>query len=201
MTTALNTNSLIPLNSNTAYDATTYGYTAATVGTIPNVNVVDWMLVELRTGTAAATKVETEPVFILKDGSIVDVDGSSDVPFYTSTTGNYFIVLKHRNHLAIMSAAVVALSNTASLYDFTTALTQAYGSTTPMVAVATGVYGMWCGDTDGSGVVDLSDRNNTWNNRNASNVYNGSDTDLSGVIDLSDRNNTWNNRNLVSQVP
>ena len=36
MTTSLNTNNLIPLNSNSAYSTATYGYTASVVGSIPN---------------------------------------------------------------------------------------------------------------------------------------------------------------------
>ena len=97
-----------------------------------------------------------------------------------------------------MSAAAVSLPN-ASVYDFTSAQTQAYG-TTPMVAVTTGVYGMWCGDTDASETIDATDRANTWNNRNTSG-YTGNDTDLSGVVDATDRANTWNNRNALTNVP
>ncbi len=198
MTTALNTGALIPLNSNTAYNTTTYGYTNKTVAAIPNANIVDWVLVELRSGTAASTKVETQAAFLLKDGTVVDVDGSSDVAFSIATTGSYYIVIRHRNHLAVMSAAAVSLPN-ASVYDFTSAQTQAYG-TTPMVAVTTGVYGMWCGDTDASETIDATDRANTWNNRNTSG-YTGNDTDLSGVVDATDRANTWNNRNALTNVP
>jgi hypothetical protein len=199
MTTALNTAGQIPLSSSTAYNTTTYGYTNKTVGSIPNANVVDWVLVDLRTGTAAATRSETQAGFLLKDGTIVDSDGSSDLSFSTATTGSYYIVVRHRNHLAVMSTNVVSLPN-GTAYDFTTA-GQAYGSTTPMAVVTTGVYGMWCGDTDASGVVDVTDRANTWNNKNLSNVYDGSDTDLSNVIDVTDRANTWNNKNITGQVP
>ena len=54
MTTSLN--SILPLNSNTAYSTATYGYTASVVGSIPNANIVDWVLIELRTGTAFRNK-------------------------------------------------------------------------------------------------------------------------------------------------
>jgi hypothetical protein len=199
MTTALYTSGYIPLNSQIAYDTTAYGYTAETVSAIPNANVVDWVLVELRSGTAAGTKVETQPAFLLKDGSIVDMDGVSDVAFGVATAGDYYIVVKHRNHLAIMSAALVTLPN-ATAHDFTTAQAQAYG-TNPMAALIGGVFGMWCGDTDASGSVVAADRSNTWNNRNATGVYDGSDTDLSGTIVAADRSNTWNNRNVLTQVP
>jgi hypothetical protein len=198
MTTALNTGTLIPLSSSTAYNTTTYGYTNKTVTAIPNANVVDWVLVELRTGTAATSKVETQAAFLLSNGSIVDIDGSSDVAFSTAAAGNYYIVVRHRNHLAVMSVGIVALPN-GTVFDFT-ASGQAYGSTTPTVAVATGVYAMWCGDTDASGKVDVTDRTNTWNDRNNLG-YLDDDTDLSGKVDVTDRTNTWNNRNVLTQVP
>jgi hypothetical protein len=194
----MNTAGIIPLSSSTAYNTTTFGYTNKTVSSIPNSNVVDWILLELRTGIAAATKVETQAAFLLNNGSSVDVDGSSDVAFSTATPGNYYIVVRHRNHLAIMSAATVTLPN-ATVFDFT-ASDQAYGSN-PTKAVSTGVYAMWCGDTDGSGAINNGDRDNTWNNRNINGVYSGSDTDLSGAINNGDRDNTWNNRNINSQVP
>jgi hypothetical protein len=161
MTTTLNTNSLIPLTSNTAFNTTTYSYTAKTVGAIPNANIVDWILVELRTGTAAATKVETQAAFLLKNGSVVDADGSSDVAFSVATTGSYYIVIRHRNHLAIMSAAPVALPNASSVYDFTTAQSQAYG-TTPMEDILGDgtVNAMWMGDVNGDGVVMYNRTNN-----------------------------------------
>jgi hypothetical protein len=156
MTTILNTNSLIPLISSAAYNATTYGYAAKAVGAIPNADVVDWILVELRTGTAASTKVETQAAFLLKDGSVVDIDGSSDVAFTIATAGDYYIVIRHRNHLAVMSAASVKLPN-ASAYDFTTSMGQAYGATTPMKNLTgSGPFGMWAGDANSDGQLKYS---------------------------------------------
>ena len=104
MTTTLNTNNLIPLNSNSAYSTSTYGYTASVVTSIPNSDIVDWVLVELRTGTASGTKVATRAAFLKSDGTIVDVDGKSPVHFPALFDANYYVVVRHRNHLAIMSA-------------------------------------------------------------------------------------------------
>ena len=67
-------------------------------------DIVDWVLVELRTGTAAGTKVATRAAFLKSDGTIVDTDGTSPVQFTGLSAGNYYIVIRHRNHLAIMSA-------------------------------------------------------------------------------------------------
>ena len=46
------------------------------------------------------------------DGSVVDLDGSSQVKFKGIVPGNYYIVVRHRNHLPIMSANPVNLSFT-----------------------------------------------------------------------------------------
>jgi hypothetical protein len=168
---------------------------------------VDSIQIEIRNAaTVAGSTVRAfAPAWLTSDGTIRFFATSFDDPFtpylkLIAPPGDYYVVVHHRNHLAIMSAAKIALGRDRTDYDFTTAQTQAYG-TNPMVLVATGVYAMWCGDTDGSGVIDATDRANTWNNRNTSNVYSGNDTDLSGVIDATDRANTWNNRNIQTQVP
>ena len=94
MTTTLNSNNLIPLNSEAAYDTAAYGYTASVVGSIPNSDIVDWVLVELRTGTGSGTKVAERAVFIKSDGTIVDTDGSSPVTFSGLSNGNYYVVIQ-----------------------------------------------------------------------------------------------------------
>ncbi len=199
MTTTLNSSGLIPLTSETAYPSSTYGYTASTIASIPNSNIVDWILVELRSGTAASTKVAARAGFLKNDGTIVDVDGTSPLSFGGIFSGIYYIVVRHRNHLAIMSSAAISLSSSTPLYDFSTAQTKAYG-TNPMAVLADGKYGMWAGDADGSATIDSGDRNNAWNSRNTTNYY-SSDINLDGVIDSADRNSIWNNRNNSTQFP
>ncbi|MCB9219243.1 MAG: hypothetical protein H6610_07275 [Ignavibacteriales bacterium] len=66
--------------------------------------IVDWIVVELRTGTAANTKISSRAAFLKNDGSIVDIDGYSAVSFNGISSGNYYVVVYHRNHLPIMSA-------------------------------------------------------------------------------------------------
>ena len=158
MTTTLNTNNLIPLNSNTAYSTTTYGYTASIVGSIPNATIVDWVLVELRTGTTSGTKVAARAGFLKSDGTIVDIDGTSPVLFTGLSAGNYYIVIRHRNHLAIMSSSAIALSSSSLLYDFTTSQSQAYTSgTDPMVALSGGGFGMIAADANNSAIITAAD--------------------------------------------
>ena len=93
-----------------------------------NANLVDWILVELRTGTAASTKVAERAGFVRNDGTVVGPDGTSPLRFGVKE-GNYYIVVSHRNHLPIMSANPVALSNASvASYDFTTGSDKYYGT-------------------------------------------------------------------------
>lgn len=161
MTTTLNTNHFIPNDSNDAYDTAAYGYTASSVDSMPNSNIVDWILVELRTGTASASKVVERAAFIKSDGTIVDIDGSSPVTFTGISAGNYYVVVRHRNHLAIMSADSIPLSSSSVLYDFTTSQSQTYGIN-PQKDLGAGIFGMISGDGNGNGGVNIVDNNLVW---------------------------------------
>ena len=202
MSTSLN--SVLPLTSNTAYSTVTYGYTASTVGSIPNANIVDWVLVELRTGTASGTKDTVRAAFLKNDGTIVDVDGSSPVLFPTVAAGNYYVVIRHRNHLAVMTASAIPLSGSSSPYDFTTAQTDAYG-TNPMKALTGGSYGMIAGDASSDGSINATDLNTYWIPQNGT-TYDyqtkTADFNLDATINATDLNTFWIPENGKStQVP
>jgi len=78
------------------------------VSMIPE-NVVDWILVELRNNIDTSIVEDSRAGFLLKDGKIVDLDGTS--PLHFKVNGDtYYIVVKHRNHLSVMSASDVALT-------------------------------------------------------------------------------------------
>jgi hypothetical protein len=198
MTTSLSTNGFIPLTSETAYPAATFGYTARSVASVP-AGVVDWVLVELRTGTAAATKVFTLAGFLLANGTIVDTNGVSPLKFSTVNAGNYYVVVRHRNHLAIMSAGPVALNGTSALYDFTTAQTQAFG-TNPMVALTGGGFGLAAGTNDGIPLITTNDFNAIGSNLAKSGYYT-CDQNLNGIVFVEDYNFVGTNLLLMSQVP
>jgi hypothetical protein len=188
MTTTLNTNNLIPLNSNTAYSTLTYGYTSSTVTSIPSSDIVDWVLVELRTGTAAGTKVATRAGFLKSDGTIVDTNGTSPLQFAGLGEGNYYIVIRHRNHLAIMSASAIPLSSNSALYDFSTAQLQAYGIN-PMKSFTGGGFGLYAGDANGDGFVTSTDFN-VFNPKftSAASGYESSDWNLDRFVTSTDFN-------------
>ncbi|MCU0406593.1 MAG: hypothetical protein MUE64_06410 [Ignavibacteriaceae bacterium] len=195
MSTALNTGGYIQTTQ--PFNTAPWNYAGTeNVSIIPS-GVVDWTLIELRSTTT--TVVARRAAFIKSDGSLVDLNGTSQLSFAGVPLGNYYVVIYHRNHLAVMTSNTVSLSNNPILYDLTLAQTQAYG-TNSMKNLAAGVFGLYTADTDGSGTVNATDRSNTWNQRNLSGYY-GTDVDLSGTVNAADRSATWNNRNLSTQVP
>lgn len=195
MTTSLNTSGYIPLNQ--PFNTSPWNYTGTeTVASIPP-GIVDWTLVELR--STINTVVARRATFIKSDGTLVDLNGTSQLSFADVSLGNYYVVIYHRNHLAVMTASTIALSNNPTLYDLTISQTQAYGMN-PMKNLGAGVFGLHTADSDGSGTVNASDRSNAWNQRNLSGYY-GTDVDLSGTVNAADRSIIWNNRNISTQVP
>ena len=161
--------------------------------------IVDWVLLELRTGTSATSTVTKRAAFIKSDGTIVDLNGVDPVAIIVADAIEYYIVIKHRNHLSLMSSVSMLLTDTTPLYNFTNGMSKAYG-TNPMKDLGGGIFGAYTADTNGSGVIDAGDRSNAWNQRNLSGYY-GTDVDLSGTVDAGDRSTIWNNRNLNTQVP
>jgi len=106
--------------------------------------VVDWVFIELRNKNVPTQVLATRSALLLRNGNIVDVNGTSDVAFTTALADDHYIAVKHRNHLGVMSQNPVALTATASLINF------AAGAATNGGTVATKLVGaarcLWAGD-------------------------------------------------------
>ncbi len=164
-------------------------------------DVVDWIQVQLRTSTDSASTVATRAAFIRKDGMITDLDGYSPVSFSGIADGSYYVVLRHRNHLALMTANPVSLSAETTLYDFSTAQSQAYGANA-QVELTTGVFGMPTGDANANGQVQNDDKNDFWKPQLGTAGYRSADFNLNGQVQNDDKNDFWKgNLGLGTQVP
>lgn len=166
--------------------------------------IADWVLVELRSGDplVAMTTEETRAAFVKTDGTIVDLDGVSPVLF-TKNPGNYYIVVRHRNHIPIMSAAAQALSLSSPLYSFTTGQAQAFSWNTPadaMKDLGSGVYGLFGGDGTGDSFIDSNDLTDADNNQFMGG-YLLYDVNLDGFVDANDMTTPDNNQFIGSQLP
>ncbi len=83
-------------------------YTGTESVSIIPADVVDWVLVELR--STASTVVARRAAFLKRDGSVVDLDGVSPVAFKDIASGNYFVAIRHRNHLGVMTDSAIPLN-------------------------------------------------------------------------------------------
>ena len=80
--------------------------------------IVDWVYLELLT-EADTIPVASRSALIQRDGDIVDVDGVSPVAFDRLPSGNYFLSIRHRNHLGVMTKTAQPFSMSAfSTLDF-----------------------------------------------------------------------------------
>lgn len=172
MRTTINSSGLLQLNQ--PYTVPPYLYLGSeSVGAIPNGNVVDWILVELRkpgTGLPAdaisSTVIGRQAAFLLNNGAIVGLNGVSPAELVISKQGSgNFIVLRHRNHLSAMS--IVKASNVSG--DFTndfSVLANVYekplANSQPVTVLASTApgntkYGLWPGDVNANGSITTGD--------------------------------------------
>ena len=81
--------------------------------------IVDWVFLEIRSGANFNTIIATKYALIQRDGDIVScIDGTSPVYFSCVCPGDYYLTVKHRNHLGIMTGTTVSLGSTATAFDF-----------------------------------------------------------------------------------
>ena len=63
-----------------------------------------------------------------------------------------------------------------------------------------GVYGLYAGDLNNDGAINILDRAIAWNARNTTG-YLDADSNLDGLINSTERMHTWNNRFKYTQMP
>ncbi len=204
MSTDLNVAGLIP--NAQPYSGAPWNYAGTeSFASVPNADVVDWVLVEMRdavdaASASSATVIKTMAGLLLKDGSIVSVDGSSKLSFTNTIANNLYIVIYHRNHVSVMSAVALASSGKYYTYDFTSSNTAAYG-TDAQKGVGS-VWVMYGGDVDGNGEVDNDDDATIWYSEAGASGYFLSDVNLDGQSDNKDKDDVWvGNVGVVTQVP
>lgn len=162
MKTDLNVQGLIPLAQ--PYNTSPWNYPGTEqVVSIPNANIIDWIFIQLRDASSSssadeATIIAQQAGFILHDGSVVAIDGISDMQFNATVSQNLFVVVYHRNHIGIMSSNPLPQTDGNYAYNFTTDAYQAYGSTDPQKEIALGIFGMYGGDLNSNGSIESSDR-------------------------------------------
>lgn len=162
-------------------------------------NIMDLVEVVLKNKNDPNLTEASQPALLQRDGDVVGLDGREKIQFSVNAD-DYYIEIRHRNHLSIMTATPFYIAGTNAVsVNFKSGQTPTYG-TDAQVLLADGTYALRHGDTNSDGVIDANDRNNTWIHRNQTGFL-LQDVNMDGVIDSADRNITWGNRNKFSTVP
>lgn len=148
MRTALRTLPDFPLASPYGDGATLTDSSVLTTG-----NIVDWVLIELRASADLNTVVASRGALLQADGDIVDLDGQSALAIADVAAGDYHVMVRHRNHLAAMTATPVTLSTSLTAVDFTDPATATYGSQAQRIHPIALRAMLWAGDADGNGYI------------------------------------------------
>ncbi|MBL7786897.1 MAG: M4 family metallopeptidase [Chitinophagales bacterium] len=183
MTTTLNNQNLLPLSQPFNQSPWQYAGVQAVSSqlAIPN-EVTDWVLLEVRDASGMAI-IEQKAAWILKNGAIVDIyqPQSESIRFHFLDNNQYYrLVVRHRNHLAVISD-LVQVQNNEFAYDFTQNSS----------AQQTWINGKWAlaaGDMNADGVISVADYNYYLLQAGIINQYNAADCNLDKTVSVLDRN-------------
>jgi glucose/arabinose dehydrogenase len=208
MDTTLRTIGALPTSnpfSDSTFDGTFLEYDLpVAIDSVPP-GVVDWVLVELRSTTSAASREARSIGFVRRDGVLLGAGGDAGILIPGVDSTDYYVVVGNRNHAAVMSASPVAFGSGLGTWDFSTSQSQAYmGGSDPMIELETGVYGLFAGDADIDGQFTVTDFN-VWlsETKAVATGYIQSDFDHDGQSTVTDFNVWLVNAKAVraSQVP
>ncbi|RME96735.1 MAG: hypothetical protein D6772_11480, partial [Bacteroidetes bacterium] len=152
--------------------------------------IVDWVVVELRSTGTPSTVLASRAALLQRDGDIVDLDGvSTTVDFANATPGNYYLVIKHRNHLEVSTAHPMFFHPVPFTVDFTKH-SATYGSNAQKL-LSNGLLGCWPGDANSNGQVQNTDIENYWRPSVGTSGYLPADFNLNGQVQNTDLELHW----------
>ena len=206
LTMNTNLNSILPLSQ--PYNVTPFNYTGTeNVTAIPNVNIVDWVLVELRDASSPnlatnSTILARKAAFLKSDGTLVSLDGMSNLQFNVTVSNKVFLTIWHRNHLGILSFYPLIIHDGIASYDFTTGFLKTFGSTNGCKELGTGIWGMISGNGNADATINDLDKLTEWQIDAGEQGYLFSDYNLDGQVSNQDKDNYWlPNIGYSSQIP
>lgn len=139
--------------------------------------IVDWIFLELRDSSDPSQVLATRSALLQADGCIVDTDGNSYVTM-PIVPGNYYLAIRHRNHLGIMTetAHTFSASIPQAHLDFRDESTPTFSLGAPATAqgipsgAPVGVHAMWGGNTNALAPNGTSEV-----------LYSGTDNDVASI--------------------
>ena len=194
---------ILPVNQ--PYNVYPWEYTGTETfaGSFDTTTVVDWVLVEYRDAADVEsanfeTSLGGQAALLLNDGSIVDIDGTSNLTFYHLISQQLFVVIWHRNHLPVVSKNALSYLGGAFAYDFTASAEQAYGDN--QSDLGNNYWGMIGGDANADGTINDNDGIESWYPFVGKTGYFGGDVNMDIQVNNQDKNDVWYKNNGKSEI-
>lgn len=183
MNTTLNAGGLLP--GTQPFNTAPWNYTGTeSLASIP-ADMTDWVLVEILDGNGNV--IFTEAAMLYKDGRIYGRVGQAGIEIRQALQpGTFQVVVKTRGHLAVLSNPLT-FGISPTVYDFSTASTQAQGSN-QQIALSAGVFGLKAGDFDSNGLMSYDDFNRYLSTASSILQYKDVDVNLDGHVTVADYN-------------
>ncbi len=124
--------------------------------------IVDWVHVELRSKVDMTVPIATRSGLLQRDGDVVDLDGVSDLRFNAVNVDSFYVVVKHRSHLAVMSEKVEYsemvdfTSPSYPVYNFGVQGLNDFSGLSQNNNVISGFSALWAGDFDSNGKIKFT---------------------------------------------
>lgn len=119
--------------------------------------ITDWVVVELRSALDPSVVVATRSAVIERDGDVMATSGGPLTAFGPDPEALYFIALRHRNHLGVMTLAAMSLQNGIDI-DLIDPATPVHGIDARRLQGGMAVF--WAGDVTMDGEVKYTGTGN-----------------------------------------
>jgi hypothetical protein len=195
MRTVLNNENILPYSQ--PYNIEPWVHSGTEHVLMFHINVVDWLLIEFidapdAEAAASSNSFLEKALLVKKSGEIVNQHMSTPrLPLNHIIEHNLFVIVRHRNHIDIMSNYPLSYNseNKTYSYDFSSGIDKVFGGSAgyKMIDSDLNIFGMVTGDTDGDGEILPADRSIFRQHFGISGEYNPADFDFDGEVLPADR--------------
>jgi len=105
--------------------------------------VVDWVLVSLRTGISPTTEFRQAAALVYRDGTVKFIE---PCVITTDDPSQIYIIVEHRNHMGVMTPTPITVTSGSLIWDFTTQNSYVGTAGFGQKECNPGVWAMYAGD-------------------------------------------------------